>query len=168
MTRIALSAVWSSSEGGEASRLRLLNPLQVGFLTLAKTVSRIVCRALSGRGTVLTRSLGFLVARRSRPQQELRCRKPGRPMNTAVILLVTWFVSGQPPSSYQAAFDSMTACEAAREQILAQNQALKTQEDQRNASMDAWIRVHGGLYVPGEAPYASAVCVAKADAPPIR
>ena len=35
------------------------------------------------------------------------------------ILLVTWFIAGQPPSSYQTVFNSRDACEAARAQVFA-------------------------------------------------
>jgi hypothetical protein len=42
------------------------------------------------------------------------------------ILLVTWIVAGQPPSSYQAEFDTADACETARrEQVENQIQMVK-------------------------------------------
>jgi hypothetical protein len=47
------------------------------------------------------------------------------------LLLVTWIVSGQPPNSYQATFNSAETCEAARLAVLAESQRLKTEFDQR-------------------------------------
>jgi hypothetical protein len=41
------------------------------------------------------------------------------------LLLATWFVSSQPPSSYQATFNSAEACEVARKAVLADGQRLK-------------------------------------------
>jgi hypothetical protein len=75
------------------------------------------------------------------------------------LLLVTWIVSGQPPSSYQAEFNSIDACEKARATVLAENARLQEQQNQKTAAMEAWTRVHGGVYAPGDAPSVSAVCV---------
>ena len=35
-----------------------------------------------------------------------------------IVLLVTWIVSGQLPSSYQGTFDSWEKCDAAKEAVL--------------------------------------------------
>jgi hypothetical protein len=43
----------------------------------------------------------------------------------AFVLLVTWFVQGQPPSSYQTAFSSSEACEAARAAVFADGNRLR-------------------------------------------
>jgi hypothetical protein len=43
------------------------------------------------------------------------------------VLLVTWIVSGQPPSSYQTIFNSAETCEAARNAVLADGQRLKAE-----------------------------------------
>jgi hypothetical protein len=45
------------------------------------------------------------------------------------ILLVTWIVSGQPPSSHQATFTSAEACNAARDAVLADGRRLKAEAD---------------------------------------
>ena len=47
------------------------------------------------------------------------------------VLLVTWFVSGQPPSSYQTTFNSAEACEAARNAVLADGRRLKAELEQK-------------------------------------
>jgi hypothetical protein len=47
------------------------------------------------------------------------------------LLLVTWFVSGQPPSSYQATFNSAEACEVARKAVLADGQRFKDEQYQK-------------------------------------
>ncbi len=75
-----------------------------------------------------------------------------------ILLLVTWLVSGQPPSSYQTQFTSMEACQTARAKLLAENDRLREQETQRTAAMQAWTQTHGGLYVPGVPPSVSAIC----------
>jgi len=43
------------------------------------------------------------------------------------VLLVTWIVSGQPPSSYQTTFNSAEACELARNAVLADGQRLRAE-----------------------------------------
>jgi len=40
------------------------------------------------------------------------------------VLLVTWIVFGQPPSSYQVTFDSAEACDKAREAVLSDGMRL--------------------------------------------
>jgi hypothetical protein len=78
-----------------------------------------------------------------------------------VILLVTWLVNDQPPSSYQTEFNSMAACQRARDKVLAENARLEKQEEGRTAAMEAWTREHGGFYIPGVPPSVSAICVAR-------
>ena len=57
------------------------------------------------------------------------------------VLLVTWFVIGQPPSSYQIDFNSDASCEAARAQVLQEQVRLQTAWQQE---YDRWSR--GGTY----------------------
>jgi hypothetical protein len=47
------------------------------------------------------------------------------------VLLVTWIVSGQPPSSYQTTFNSAEACEAARNAVLTDGRRLKAEFEQK-------------------------------------
>ena len=42
-----------------------------------------------------------------------------------VLLLVTWFVYAQPPSSYQVPFTSMAACAVAQAEIIKEVARLK-------------------------------------------
>ncbi len=49
----------------------------------------------------------------------------------ATLLLVTWFLSGQAPSSYHVQFASGPACEAARAAILA---------DAKRLAAELWVR----------------------------
>src|SRR5262249_12529411 len=70
-----------------------------------------------------------------------------------VLLLVTWLVSGQPPSSYQLSFDSAAPCEAAREAVLAEGKRLAIQSQQKPAGIPA-----NSFYNPGPPPMVSAVC----------
>jgi hypothetical protein len=50
------------------------------------------------------------------------------------LLLVTWIVSGQPPSIYQATFNSGEACEVARKAVLAEGRRLAAEREQRGAA----------------------------------
>jgi hypothetical protein len=43
------------------------------------------------------------------------------------LLLVTWFVQGQPPASYQAQFSSLDTCEAAKEAVFKDADRLRRQ-----------------------------------------
>jgi hypothetical protein len=70
-----------------------------------------------------------------------------------VLLLVTWIVSGEPPNSYQATFESAAACEAAREAVLAEGKRLAIQSQQKPAGLPA-----NAFYNPGKPPMVSAVC----------
>jgi hypothetical protein len=73
-----------------------------------------------------------------------------------VLLLVTWIVSGQPPSSYQATFDSMDSCVVARDKILADGAEIARQSQQPPAGLPA-----NTLYNPGQPPRVTAVCAAQ-------
>jgi hypothetical protein len=42
-----------------------------------------------------------------------------------VLLLVTWFVYGQAPTSYQVSFSSMAACEAVQSDLVKEAARLK-------------------------------------------
>jgi hypothetical protein len=44
-----------------------------------------------------------------------------------IVLLVTWLVSGQPPSSYQVTFDSWEKCNAAKEAVLRDRDRVREQ-----------------------------------------
>ena len=79
--------------------------------------------------------------------------------SSPAILLVTWLVYDQPPSSYQTTFDLTAACQQAREKVLAENARLSALQRQRDAAMEAWTREHGGVYAPGIAPTVSASTV---------
>ena len=75
------------------------------------------------------------------------------------ILLVTWIVFGQPPSSYQVTFNSAEACESARAAVLVEGQRLKEEFLQR-----ATTATRGGKQTPLfaiAAPAVTAVCAAQ-------
>ena len=44
-----------------------------------------------------------------------------------IVLLVTWIVSGQLPSSYQGTFDSWENCDAAKEAVLRDRDRVREQ-----------------------------------------
>jgi hypothetical protein len=77
----------------------------------------------------------------------------------AFVLLVTWIVSGQPPSSYQTTFSSAATCEVARNAVLADGQRLKAEFEQK-ALVATGDRQHAALISIG-APAVTAVCVAQ-------
>ena len=66
-----------------------------------------------------------------------------------IILLVTWIVSGQPPSNYQVTFDTWEKCDAARNEVL--------------LDRDRMLKGMGGMIMgPGtHLPVVSAVCAAQ-------
>ena len=75
------------------------------------------------------------------------------------VLLVTWFVPGMPPSSYQTAFDSAGTCEVARTAIHAEGRRIMAEYEQR---ADAATRGQGqpaSFLAFGVAPAVTAVCV---------
>lgn len=83
------------------------------------------------------------------------------PVVQRAILLVTWLVNDKPPSSYQTEFNSMAACQQARDKVLAENARLAKQEEEKTAAMEAWTREHGGVHMPGVPPSVSAICAAR-------
>jgi hypothetical protein len=70
-----------------------------------------------------------------------------------IVLLVTWFTFNQAPATHETAFSSARACEAARQQVLAEARRLKAENDQELAQMYA-----GRGPNPGPAPHVTAVC----------
>jgi len=78
-----------------------------------------------------------------------------------IILLVTWFVYGQATNSYQIAFRSTEACEAARDLLLKEPERLVDEISRRRTTSTA----SPSLLVetkdfPARSPLVSAVCVA--------
>jgi hypothetical protein len=73
------------------------------------------------------------------------------------LLLVTWMVYGQPPSSYPTIFNSMEACQIAREAVLQEDERLKREVAEYNAA-SARGRGFGnmGTNIPG--PMVTAIC----------
>jgi hypothetical protein len=96
------------------------------------------------------------------PLMERDLVKPsGKSKMKTYLLLVTWIVSGQPPNSYQASFNSAEACEAARLAVLMEAQRLKTEFDQRIIS-NAPNQTMAQLGLMGShPPSATAVCAAQ-------
>lgn len=76
-----------------------------------------------------------------------------------VVLLVTWFLGGQPPTSYTATFATMQACEAARAQLVAEEARFARQQEADNAALAAGGARFVGVYPRG--PQLSAVCAAR-------
>ena len=76
-------------------------------------------------------------------------------MTQSVLLLVTWFVAGQPPQSYQQEFLSLQACEAARGQLLREGERLKYEARQRDESA---VRPGVVLLHPSTPPSVTAIC----------
>jgi hypothetical protein len=69
------------------------------------------------------------------------------------LLLVTWIVFGQQPNSYQAAFDSVAACNAARDAVLSDGQRLAAKSQEKPAGLPA-----NSIYNPGPPPMVTAIC----------
>jgi hypothetical protein len=76
----------------------------------------------------------------------------------AFVLLVTWFVPGMAPSSYQTAFDSAAACEVARQKIHAEERRMTAEVYQRADAATGGQQV-GQLLAMNFAPAVTAVCV---------
>lgn len=74
------------------------------------------------------------------------------------LLLVTWLVAGQPPSSYQQQFKTEKACALAKLQLDIEGAKLKAEEDNKNA-----VAEQNGFHVvvAGDPPRVSAICVAQ-------
>jgi hypothetical protein len=81
--------------------------------------------------------------------------EPAASMESAYVLLVTWFTPNQPTSSYQVMFNSPQACEAARLLVLKDAERLKSEK--------AELGRQAPYIPPGlsalSSPSASAVCV---------
>ena len=71
------------------------------------------------------------------------------------VLLVTWFVQGQPPNSYQLMFKTTEACAEARVAVVAEGQRF---EHERRAIFDAAAKSGRVLTSVPAAPKVSAVC----------
>jgi hypothetical protein len=59
------------------------------------------------------------------------------------LLLVTWFVHGQQPSSYQASFTSAETCQAARTEVLKEAERLKQEIIAKSVSQARVVEVEG-------------------------
>jgi len=51
------------------------------------------------------------------------------------VLLVTWIIYGQPPSSYQTTFASMDTCQAARLAVLGEATRLNAEQEKYAAGI---------------------------------
>jgi hypothetical protein len=82
------------------------------------------------------------------------------PTSKPVALLVTWFVYNQPPSSYQAKFDSAESCETARLKVNQEQQRLEAAAIAQNEALKAqWAG--RGVVGPPDIPRVTAVCAAQ-------
>ena len=75
------------------------------------------------------------------------------------LLLVTWFVPGMPPNSYQAAFDSASACEIARSAVHAEERRVFAKYEQRADAATGGQGQPASFLALGLAPAVTAVCV---------
>jgi hypothetical protein len=81
-------------------------------------------------------------------------------MAKTVVLLVTWFVYGQPPASYQTQFNSMQSCDDARLRIMNEQQRLAAEAAAKNEALKAeWAG--RGVVGPPAIPTVTAVCAAQ-------
>jgi len=76
----------------------------------------------------------------------------------AFVLLVTWFVPGMAPESYQATFNSAGACQVARRAVHAEAQRMAASVYQRADAATAGTQ-QGSLLALSYAPAVTAVCV---------
>ena len=76
------------------------------------------------------------------------------------VLLVTWIVSKQPPSSYQVTFNSAEACEVARNAVLADGRRLKAEYEQK-ALVATYGNQADAAAISLAAPKVTAVCAAQ-------
>ena len=76
------------------------------------------------------------------------------------VLLVTWLVSGQPPSSYQTTFNSAEACEAARNAVLTDGRRLEAEFEQK-AFVAAGGSKADAAALSMQAPAVTVVCAAQ-------
>lgn len=75
------------------------------------------------------------------------------------LLLVTWFVPGVPPSSYQTAFDSAHACEAARTAVHSEGRRIMAEYEQRADAATGGQGEPASFSALGLAPAVTAVCI---------
>jgi hypothetical protein len=76
-----------------------------------------------------------------------------------VVLLVTWLVSGQPPSSYQVVFNSAEACNAARDYVLGDGRRIKAEHDQIQINAARATGNDPAIFLAGNrSPNVTAVC----------
>jgi len=73
------------------------------------------------------------------------------------ILMVTWFTPIQPPNSYQVTFSSADACDAAKQQVMADAERLKQAKIEQGRQLPNF-GVEMGAVAGLSAPYVSAVC----------
>jgi hypothetical protein len=76
------------------------------------------------------------------------------------ILMVTWFTSNRPPNSYQVAFSSANACEAAKQQVMADAERLKQTKIEQARQLPNF-GVEMGTVAGLSAATVSAVCAAQ-------
>jgi hypothetical protein len=79
----------------------------------------------------------------------------------AFVLLVTWFVPGMPPNSYQTTFDSLRACEAAKVAVHAEERRVLVQFLQRADAATGGQGQEASYLATRVAPAVSAVCVSR-------
>lgn len=78
------------------------------------------------------------------------------------ILLVTWLVNNQPPSSYQTTYGSRDACEVARHAVLKEATRLKAEHEKAAYELAPKAGIRPEHYLLGKpAPSVSAVCTSR-------
>jgi hypothetical protein len=77
------------------------------------------------------------------------------------VLLVTWLVYNRPPSSYQTTFNSVEACEAARDAVLTDGRRLKAEFEQKALTVFGGTQNMYSAALSMQAPAVTAVCAAQ-------
>ena len=77
------------------------------------------------------------------------------------VLLVTWFVPGMPPASYQTSFDTAQTCQVARAAVHAEERRVLAQYMQRADAATGGQGQPASFLALGVAPTVTAVCVAQ-------
>ena len=75
------------------------------------------------------------------------------------VLLVTWFVPGMPPTSYQTVFDSARMCQVARTAVHAEGRRIMAEYMQRADAATGGQGQPASFLALGMAPAVTAVCV---------
>jgi hypothetical protein len=75
------------------------------------------------------------------------------------VLLVTWFVPGMPPNSYQTAFDSANACQIARMAVHSEGRRIMAEYMQRADAATGSQGQPASFLALEMAPAVTAVCV---------